>query len=161
MSALTGMVFESTSIMKKATLIIITGLICFSGHAQDSAMGGKVTIIKDNRLDELARKEAVFNEVLSKKPRAGKGYRLMLLSTNDRTQAMNVRAKLLQRYPDQKVYTIFQPPYIKLKFGDFVEKADAENVRKDIIKTKLLAGNIYVVPDTIEVKPDKTKEEEK
>jgi hypothetical protein len=125
----------------------------------DSAPTYKVTIIKDSRLDELARKEAIFNEVSAKAPKAGRGYRLAVLSTNDRILAMKVRAQLLQRYPDQKIYMSFQPPYIKLKFGDYVEKADAENTRKDLIRSKLLTGNIYVVPDTIEIKADKNKEE--
>lgn len=146
-----------------ATLFSVASIAVTAQTASstDTFTAGKITVIKDSRLDELAKKEAIFNEALSKKPRAGKGYRLMVLSTNDRTQAMAVRAKLLQRYPDQKVYTIFQPPYIKLKFGDFVEKADAENIRKDIIKSKMITNNIYVVPDTIEVKADKIKEEEK
>jgi hypothetical protein len=30
----------------------------------DSAAMGKITVIKDSRLDELARKEAAFNEAL-------------------------------------------------------------------------------------------------
>lgn len=160
------MVFDNCKSMKQFVIVTLLSIVCIAVKAQkatfiDTVSSGKVTVIKDSRLDELAKKEAVFNEASAKKTKAGKGYRLMVLSTNDRTQAMAVRAKLLQRYPDQKVYTIFQPPYIKLKFGDFVEKADAENVRKDIIKSKMITNNIYVVPDTIEVKPDKTKEEEK
>ena len=71
--------------------------------------------------------------------KAGKGYRLMVLSTNDRVLAMQVRAKLLQHYPGQKIYMSFQPPNIKLKFGDYVEKTDAENVRKDMLKNKIVS----------------------
>ena len=106
----------------------------------------------------LAKKEAAFNEAANLAPKAGKGYRLMVLSTNDRPLAMKVRASLLQRYPGQKIYMMYQPPNIKLKFGDFLEKPEAETMRKDIIKNKLVTGNIYIVPDKIEVKPEKLKE---
>jgi hypothetical protein len=148
--------------MKKIVCIITAGFIFLTAKAQssaaDSASKGKVTVIKDSRLDVLAKKEAGFNEVLNMSTKAGKGYRLMVLSTNDRPLAMKVRAALLQHYPGQKIYMSFQPPNIKLKFGDYVEKTDAENVRKDMLKNKIVAGNIYVVPDKIEIKPDKNKE---
>ncbi len=144
--------------MKRIAIIVLIGLASNTASAQDSTTTGKVTIIKDSRLDVLAKKEAGFNEALNLSPKAGKGYRLMVLSTNDRALAMKVRASLLQRYPEQKMYMIYQPPNIKLKFGDFPEKADAENVRKDLLKNKIVTGNIYIVPDRIEVKPDKIKE---
>ena len=156
------MVFDKHSSMKKIVSIIIIGFACISAKAQspatDSAAGGKVTVIKDNRLDELAKKEAAFNEAMNMSTKMGQGYRLMVLSTNDRPLAMKVRSQLLQHYPDQKIYMSFQPPNIKLKFGDYVEKADAENIRNDMIKNKLVTGNIYIVADKIEIKPDKNKD---
>lgn len=155
------MVFDKQGNMKKTLTIICIGF-CAVAKAQtapaDSATTGKVTVIKDSRLDELAKKETAFNEVLNMSAKAGKGYRLMVLSTNDRPMAMKVRGQLLQNYPDQKIYMIYQPPNIKLKFGDYVEKADAESMRKDIIKSKIVTGNIYIVADKIEIKPDKNKE---
>jgi len=72
--------------------------------------------------------------------------------------AMKVRAKLLQNFPEQKVYMSFQPPYIKVKFGDFLEKDDADNYKTEIANAKIVSGNIYIVPDLIEVKPDKSKD---
>lgn len=121
---------------------------------------GKVTVYKDNRLDILAKKEAEFNEALAMGPKSARGYRLMVLSTNDRAQAMNLRARLLQRFPEQKVYMSFQPPYIKLKFGNFLEKTEADQYKKDIINNKLVITNIYLVPEIIEIKSDKNKERE-
>lgn len=148
--------------MKK---IIFISLICFAAisikaqtAAADSVITGKVTVIKDSRLDVLQEKEAAFNEALSTAVKSSKGYRLMVLSTNDRSLAMKVRAQLLQRYTDQKVYMSFQPPYIKLKFGNFLTKEDADAMRKELVKTKLITNNIYLVPETIEVKPDKNKD---
>ncbi|MEP7142465.1 MAG: SPOR domain-containing protein [Ferruginibacter sp.] len=124
------------------------------------ATSGKVTVFKDGRLDILAKIEAEFNEALALGPKAAKGYRLMLLSTNDSAQAMNLRARLLKRFPDQKVYMSFQPPYIKLKFGNFLEKTEADQYKKEITNNKMVTTNIYLVPEIIEIKPDKNKEKE-
>jgi hypothetical protein len=148
--------------MKK---IFYSGLFCFFAMASlaqttDTTVSGMVTIIKDSRLNELAKKELAFNEALAIAVKTAKGYRLKLLSTNDRSLAMKVRTQLLQRFPEQKVYMSFQPPYIQLKFGNFLDKEEAESYRNEIIRYKLVASNIYLVPETIEIKPDKNKDKE-
>jgi len=129
--------------------------------AQDSAIApvytGKITVIKDQRLDILAKKELEFNTLGTK---AAKGYRLLVMNSNDRDKVMAVRAKLLQAFPDQKVYMTYQFPYIKLKFGNFVEKPDAERFRDLLGKMQIVTNNVYVVPEIVEVKPDKIKKEE-
>ena len=152
--------------MKKIVLLYLFALLVDNATAQtilntvDSTRpAGKVTIIKDIRLDELAKIEAAFNEDMAAKAKTtARGYRLMLLSTNDRILAMKVRTQLLQRYPEQKVYMSFQPPYIKLKFGNFLDKEEAEDYRNEILKNKLVTSNIYLSAETIEVKPDKNKD---
>lgn len=121
---------------------------------------GKVSVFKDSRLDILAKKEAEFNEAIALGPKFAKGYRLMVLNTNDRSRAMNLRGNLLQKFPKQKVYMSFQPPYIKLKFGNFLEKAEADEYKKEITRSKLVKTNIYLVPDIIEIRPDKNKDKE-
>ena len=84
----------------------------------------------------------------------------MVLTTSDRAQALQIRTKLLQQYPDQQVYMSYQLPYIKLKFGDYVDKAEAENVRKELVRQNLVTGNIYLLPEIVKVKPDKSLLEE-
>jgi len=106
-----------------------------------------------------ARKEAAFNEVLNA-AKSSNGYRLLVLNTNDRPLAMKVRSQLLENFPEQKVYMGFQPPFIKLKFGNFLTKEDAEAYKKDILKLKIISGNVYLLPETIELKPDKNKDKE-
>ena len=117
-----------------------------------------ILVHKDPRLDLLAKKEAEVNVSKDFGPHSAKGYRLMILSTTDRQQAIGVRSTLLQRFPDQKVYMSFQPPYVKLKFGNFLEKADADKYKNNIVKAGIVKNSIYLVPETIEVKPDKNKD---
>jgi hypothetical protein len=116
----------------------------------------KVTINKDPRIDIIAKTQVdIVNIYIKRASRFTKGYRLFVLKTDDRDYAMKVRSYLLQNFPDEKVIMSFQAPFIKMKFGDFVEKADAERVKKQIMRGGVVTGGIYIVPDTIEVKPDK------
>ena len=131
----------------------------------DSVISGTTVIIKDPRVDILGKKMAEYNRSLSiikysNGLTSAKGYRLMVISTNDRPFAMQVRAQLYQMFPDQKQYMSFQMPNIKIKFGNFLEKSEAEKVRKQIMATKLVTTNIYILPETIEVKPSKEEKEQ-
>jgi SPOR domain len=140
----------------KSFLSFVAILISISVHAQDTtkidtaAVEGTLTVNKDPRLNVLAKNEANFNATAIK---SAKGYRLMVLNTNNRNLAMSLRSKLLQRYPDQKVYMSFQPPYIKLKFGDFPDEDSADKFKDELLKSKLIPGNIYVVPEIIDLTP--------
>ncbi len=125
----------------------------------DTTTYGNVTLIRDSRINELAKVEAGFNASMVKAPRSAKGFRLQLLNTTDREAAMRLRSQLLQLYPDQKVYMSFQPPYIKLKFGNFVDKDEANQFKKDILGSKLVSGNIYLLPEIVELKPEKNEQE--
>lgn len=144
-------------------VVVFLGLF-LSSTAQtahgDSLVRGVVTVSKDSRIDQLGRKMAEYNESLSLKTKMVKGYRLMLLNTNDRTMAMQIRSQLLQQYPEHKVYMIFQSPYIKLKFGNFTDKQEAEKMRKQLLSSKLITGNIYLLPEMVEQKPEKQPSED-
>ena len=144
-------------------VLLVGGQVLWSqpmAPKDSSSPVGKVSVYKDSRLDILAKKEAEFNEAIALGPKFAKGYRLMVLNTNDRSRAMNLRGNLLQKFPEQKVYMSFQPPYIKLKFGNFLEKSEADEYKKEITRSKLVKTNIYLVPEIIEIKPDKNKDKE-
>jgi hypothetical protein len=145
--------------MKKIFFLVLL-LTSFNGlFAQlpdDTVVAPKVIINKDPRIDLLAKAQVdVSNANVKMAARFVKGYRLFVLKSDDRDYAMKVRSYLLQNFPDEKVIMSYQAPFIKMKFGDFVEKADAERVKKQIVRGGVVTGGIYIVPDTIEVKPDK------
>lgn len=118
----------------------------------------KVTITKDPRIDLLAKAELDMN---NRAKRFVKGYRLFVLKSSDRAYAMKVRTYLLQTFPGENVFMTWQSPFIKMKFGDFEEKADAEKVKKQIERDAVVTGGVYIVPDTIELKPDKQQSDKK
>jgi hypothetical protein len=143
--------------MKQRFLLFFAFFICSRSFAQvvDSTEQNKVVVHQDYRMGILARKESDINTaILKAQARIGNGYRLMILNTNDRAYAMKIRGALLQQYPEQKTYMWFANPYIKIKFGNFKTKDDAEPYRKEI-SNMMNGATIYYLPETIEVKPDK------
>jgi len=147
--------------MKKITFL----LFCIAGHnlyAQNSdtvPLAG-VIVHKDQRLDVLGQKEAEINLLIKKySTSTAMGYRLQVLSTNDRELAMRTKTQLLQMFPEQKTYMIFQLPYVKLRFGNFKTQQEGESYKKQI--SRMLNGaTIYYVPERIEIKPEKDSLEE-
>ena len=119
----------------------------------DSVQQNKPVVFKDYRLDILAKKEAEINTaILKNQARTTKGYRLMVLNTSDKDYAFKIRTQLLQRYPEQKLYMWFANPYIRIKFGNFRTKEEADVYKKQI--SKMLNGaTIYYLQETVEVDP--------
>jgi len=149
--------------MKQGILLFTTLLFFITANAQtttfDTTITGKVTVNKDPRLEILAKQEADINKAtVGLGTKAAKGYRLLVVNSNDNNYVKKVRSALLQRFPEQKVYMSFQAPFIKLKFGNFVDKDEAEKYRKMLASSKIVTTNIYLVPEIVEVKADKNKD---
>jgi hypothetical protein len=122
-------------------------------QAADSVQQNKVVVFKDFRLDILAKKESDINTaILKNQARTTRGYRLMILNTSDKDYAFKIRTQLLQQYPEQKLYMWFANPYIRIKFGNFRTKEEADVYKKQI--SKMLNGaTIYYLQETVEVDP--------
>jgi len=134
-------------------LIMIGNISIAQDIIEDSVAVEKNIIHKDPRIDVLGQKMAQYNEGLALKTKIVSGYRLMLLNTTDRAFAMKLRTTLLQQYPEHKLYMSFLAPYIKLKMGNFADKAEAESMRKELQALNIVTGNIYLVNEKIELKP--------
>lgn len=143
----------------------LTTLLLFSTFsllAQDSS---NVVVIKDLRIDLLVKKQAQINKVSGYKNSRGeyKGYRVMVLNTNDRDLAYKTRAEILRSFPDQNVYMAYQSPYYKLKVGDFLKRSDADKIKKDL--SVAFNQTTYVIEDIIKLTPEQEakllQEEEK
>ena len=131
---------------------------CFVQHpgfsqVADSVQQNTPVVFKDYRLNILAKKEAEINTaILKNQARTTSGYRLMILNTSDKDYAFKIRTQLLQRYPEQKLYMWFANPYIRIKFGNFRTKEEADVYKKQI--SKMLNGaTIYYLQETVEVDP--------
>lgn len=137
-------------------LSFLLALLC-SGmqlFAQDS-----IVVHKDLRLDILTAKQAAVNKLTSKMTNSGmfRGYRLQVISTRSREQAFQVKAELIRRFPEHKTYATFQSPYFKIRIGNFIDKASAEELKK--MMSPQYPQGVYVVEDVVEYTPPAEEEE--
>jgi hypothetical protein len=128
-------------------------LLAVFTYAQDTS---SVTIHKDPRVDLLIKKQAQINEETSKKKTA-KGYRLVIVNSNNRDEAIAAKSKLFQLFPELKSYLYYQAPYFKLKAGNFKTRAEAEDYQKKL--NKYFSNSVFIMSDIIELKPEKEVEE--
>lgn len=127
---------------------------------QDTVVYGISTVTADPRMNMMEdRMKAYFTSFGNKTPSPTgyvtvQGYRLMVLNTTDRELAMKVRTQLLQMFPDQKPYMSFVSPFVRLKFGDFRTKAEADAAKRRITALKLFTNNVYVLSEKVTVKAE-------
>ena len=113
-----------------------------------------VIVHKDPRLDLLVKKQAEINEEISRNARKNmKGFRLLVINTNNREEAIAAKTKVYSYFPELKAYLIYQSPYFRLKVGNFKEREDAEDYQKKL--KKYFPKGVFIMNDTIEMKPEK------
>jgi hypothetical protein len=56
------------------------------------------------------------------------GYRVEVLSTDNLDEANNMRSELSSKLSQKKIYIIFEPPFYKVKVGDFLHISDANQM---------------------------------
>jgi len=141
----------------KAFFLGTFSLITLSCFAQDAVNdSSSVTIHKDPRLDLLIKKQSQLNEETNKKKTA-RGFRLLVVNSNKREDAINAKTKLYQYFPELKTYLYYQAPYFKLKAGNFKDRKEAEDYQKKL--NSFFPNGVFVMSDLIELKPEKEGEE--
>ena len=118
-----------------------------------------VVIHKDHRLDLLVKKQAVINEVTSRDGRrTDKGFRLMIISTSNRDEALAAKTKVYTYFPELKAYLWHQSPYYKVKAGNFKDRKDAEAFQRRL--NTYFPKGVFIMKDIIELKPSKNNEDD-
>jgi len=132
------------------TLLGLVPLLLSISVAQAS---DTIIVRKDGRLDILTAKQAAINKATAKMTSNGqfRGYRLQVLNTRNREEAFKVKADLLQKFPDQKVFALFQSPYFKIRFGNFTDRDEAEKYKKEI--SRIYPQGVYVIQDAVDAAP--------
>ena len=142
--------------MKFLFTLVSVSLFSFL-HAQvDTA---SVVVHKDPRIDLLVKKQASINTITKNSyARTMKGYRLMVMNTNKRNEAIAAKTKVYTYFPELKAYLVYQSPFFRLKAGNFKTREVAEKYKKQM--TPLFPKGVFVMNDTIEVKGERIDEEE-
>jgi len=117
-----------------------------------------IVVVKDARVDQLVRRQMEINEETTRDSRRSMpGYRIQVISSTDRNKVFAAKSKIYQQFPDLKPYVLYQPPYYKLRVGNFKTQPEAEDFEKQL--SSLFPSGLYVLRDTIEVTPERLKEE--
>jgi SPOR domain len=148
----------------KKILVALSLFIVFKSNAQDTAWkktvdSNSITVHKDPRIDLLVKKQAQINEETTRDARkTGKGFRLLVINTTKRDDAIAAKAKVYTNFPELKAYLLYQSPYYKLKVGNFKERKEAEDYQKKM--KRYFPSGVFIMNDVIETKPEKEKLEE-
>ena len=149
----------------KKLLLALSVLFCTATFAQTNASNtgvmqtSTVVVNKDPRIDALIKKKASINKNSKKSvARTMRGYRLMVINTNSRDEAIAAKTKLYTYYPDLKSYLQYQSPYFKLKVGNFQTRDEALKYQKSM--GPLFPKGVFLINDMIEVKGEKDPVEE-
>ena len=149
------------SIMK--SLLLLAALFSFNfvmAQGNNYTDTNSVVIHKDPRVDALAKKQAALNAAIKKaSARSMRGYRLLVINTNKRNEAIDAKTKIYTYFPDLKAYLIYQTPYFKLKAGNFRTRDEAERYRKNL--NSVFPKGVYIINDTIEITPEKDNTDSK
>ena len=142
--------------MKVSFAFLLLLLAIWSSAQSDTV--SSVVVHKDPRVDLLVKKQASIN-IISKKSvgHTTRGYRLLVLNTNKREDAINAKTKVYTYFPELKAYLVYQAPFFRLKAGNFKTRDEAEKYKKQM--APLFPKGVFIVNDTIEVKGEKTEEE--
>src|SRR4030095_4883037 len=118
--------------MKKLYLLLVLGVSLNTFAQIDS---GSVIVHKDPRLSLLVKKQAQINEETTRNNRRSMpGFRIQVINTTDRSNAIDAKSKVYKLYPELKAYLLYQSPYFRLKVGNFKTREDAEEYLKSLTR---------------------------
>ncbi|SRR5579871_15187 len=134
-------------------VIIIALILSNKLYAQTNS--GSVVVHKDARVDSLISKQIQINEETTKDSRRNiPGFRIQVITSNDRNKVFAVKSTVYSQYPELQPYIMYQAPNYKLKLGNFRTQEEAQPYFDKLIK--LYPTGVYIIHDIIELKPDGT-----
>lgn len=145
----------------KKIIFLAAFLYSLNVIAQDTSVNdtNSVVVHKDPRIDMLVSKQAQINEETSRDARkTTKGFRLMIISTNSRDEAISAKTKVYTYFPELKAYLWHQSPYYKVKAGNFKDRKEAEAYQKKL--NVYFSNGVFIMNDIVETKPEKSREED-
>ena len=105
----------------------------------------QISRLMQDRIDDVKREQVQIQ-----------GYRVQVFSSNKhataKTEAFEVEKKLNSHNLDTEIYVLYNPPFWKVRTGDFRTQQEAIILRDELIERfPEWQGDIYVVRDQITV----------
>lgn len=86
---------------------------------------------------------------MNKSIRFAQGYRILAYTGMERKTALDLRAEIVARLPDEPVYPQYKQPTWRVKVGDYFSRIEAQQV---LLRIKDIVPNAMIVVDQINVK---------
>lgn len=136
-------------------------LLTLGASAQNDTLyrqGTSVVVHKDPRIDLLIQKQSNINTASKKMyGRTMRGYRVMVINTNKRDEAIAAKTKVYTAFPELKAYLVYQAPFFRLKAGNFKTRDEASRYQR--MMGAYFPKGVFIINDTIEVKPEESDDE--
>jgi hypothetical protein len=144
----------------KRILVFALSFLSVTAFAQVQVTdSNSVVVHKDPRIELLMAKQAQINEVTSRDARkSGKGFRLLIIRTSSRDEAIAAKTKVYTNFPELKAYLWHQTPYYNVKAGNFTDRKEAEAYQKKM--NAFFPKGVFVMNDVVEVKVEKIPDDE-
>lgn len=140
--------------MHKSTLLLLVAALLLSNFPAWSQFGKSAFVTRDPRVDVLVDKQIELNgEAIKGRTITIQGFRLLMITTNKRDVALDIKSRLMKNYPDQKSYLYYQSPNFKVQFGNFKTYKDADKAKSEM--EVFFGKDMIIVPSKIELRADK------
>ena len=126
----------TSSLSRKATGYGIAFFILLSATAMAQTRG-KVTVVKDARIDSLIALRIALNKNPGATPgvytpASANGFRVQIFMGSNRNDAYNAQSKFNELYPEMKTYIIYSEPNFKVRAGDFRTRLEASKLMEQL-----------------------------
>ena len=139
----------------KLCLLVLSSFFGSFLFAQDST---DLIVHADPRVEMLVKKQSDINLAVKKaNARTARGYRVLVINTNKRDEAMAAKTKIYSNFPELKAYLVYQSPFFKLKAGNFRTREEAEQYKRSL--SYYFPKGVMVINDIIEVTPEKDSDQ--
>ncbi|MEY3060241.1 MAG: hypothetical protein RL000_1593 [Bacteroidota bacterium] len=144
--------------MRTSILLLLVASLLLSNSPAWSQFGKSTYVTRDPRVDVLVEKQIELNgEAFKDRTLTVQGFRILMITTNKRDVALDIKSRLLKNYPDQKSYLYYQSPNFKVQFGNFKTYKDAEKLKNEM--ESAFGKEMIIVPSKIEVRGEKELED--
>jgi hypothetical protein len=134
-------------------LLVVFIILSRSLFGQDTLQPPMVVVHKDPRITQLIKKQTEVNTAIKRAAiHTMRGYRIMVVNTNKRDEAIAAKTKIYTYFPELKAYLLYQSPFFKLKAGNFRTRDEAERYQKNL--STFFPKGVFIINDIIEVKPE-------
>ena len=120
-----------------------------------STLSAQVSVDKDPRVDLLLKKQEEVNKKVWTDNNNNKqvpGFRVLVINTNNRQSAIDVKTKLMRHFPEHKTYMLYQSPNFRVQIGNFRTRKEADLLKNQL--AKIYSSGLLIISATIEVKQE-------